>query len=857
MIFMQTLTINDMKLTVIFSILVTGFFMHTALAFDITTHVAITAKAVEQSKFGSTPNTSELLARLGLRDAEGIFGGRYVGFGSPVRSRAATSWEKRWMKEVREGDPSLRIPTDFTMTGWIMRGAVREDDNTFETPRINETDSDPAPVFNRVFGHFFNPVGNAGLITSQFGRRGPSAPDWALVPNANIPEGAFGSRENNYKISDAREAMWRALTLKQILANGTLEQITPIGGLVSYAADEAERKAYWAATFRTLGDAVHLLQDMAQPQHTRLDSHSGVACIDPNNPDATCLGGHASFFENYLKARTLQSGAFSLDETSSISVPPVPGSGATRFTTRPQLNYAGYAVPVFGNYRDFFATDTGAASATGRGLANYSNRGFYSFGTNINDSLFLAPSPTGAGLGSETISGDAFTDMTGRKLPGALKVRTGIVEDHVDRSKDAAGVRLSTEGLWDQFLQQYGGGQPRYTLNYYNYDDQAKLLIPRAVAYSAGLIDYFFRGQLEIRPPEEGVYAALDHSDAATNCKDTCGFKRIKLKVANATPDIAVSGSNAIVPQPMSGGTLVAVAKYHKNTCYTTDLEGEYDSRSGKTLSDYLQLCRSLEEEISVSQPLANQSPVSCNATLADDCDTKANASTTLTFNFPTPIPINATDLYLQVVYRGPLGSEQDAVVVATKDIAEPTYFSIVNVSDYLICYNNSWVFKDSNGNLPASIPTMVDGKLATDLYKARNYEYWNVTFQPAQNTTLAQAVAIQPKEFARFAVLVEPGQQFNDKIAGYVDPVPPPYKLVTAGLNQSGFTATGSPTIALFDYKTGGFRKVKSHVPIFGYNHNTQGAGGICVDVPVPPEPTDSSYTKPTVMKEVTFTFP
>ncbi|MBC7624800.1 MAG: hypothetical protein H7232_15610 [Aeromicrobium sp.] len=415
-----------MKIMIAFSTVVLGLSANIALAFDITTHVAMTAKAVEQSKFGSAPNTSELIARLGLRDSEGVFGSRYIGFGSPLRSRVATSWEKRWMKEVRDSISTL--PTDFTMVGWLMRGAVREDDNIAETPLINQTDNDPAPVFNRVFGHFFNPVGNAGLITSQSGRRGPTAPDWALVPNANIPDGAFGSRENNYKISDAREAMWRALTLKQILANGTLEQITPIGGLVSFAADEAERKAYWAATFRTLGDAMHLLQDMAQPQHTRLDSHSGFACLDPNNPDGICAGGHASFFENYLKARTLQSGAFSLDETSSISVPPVPGSGATRLTTRPQLNYAGYAIPSFANYRDFFATDTGAASATGRGLANYSNRGFYSFGTNINDSLFLAPSPTGVGLGSESITGDAFTDMTGRKLPGALKVRTGIVE---------------------------------------------------------------------------------------------------------------------------------------------------------------------------------------------------------------------------------------------------------------------------------------------------------------------------------------------------------------------------------------------------------------------------------------------
>ena len=53
----------------------------------------------------------------------------------------------------------------------------------------------------------------------------------------------------------------------------------------------AERKACWAATFRTLGDAVHLLQDMSQPQHTRLDSYSGFARLTPKNPDGICAGG--------------------------------------------------------------------------------------------------------------------------------------------------------------------------------------------------------------------------------------------------------------------------------------------------------------------------------------------------------------------------------------------------------------------------------------------------------------------------------------------------------------------------------------------------------------------------------------
>ena len=63
-------------------------------------------------------------------------------------------------------------------------------------------------------------------------------------------------------VLDAREAMYRALT-------GQDKNGNPV------AATEADRKKYWITTFRSLGDVVHLLQGMVQPQHMRNDSHCG------------------------------------------------------------------------------------------------------------------------------------------------------------------------------------------------------------------------------------------------------------------------------------------------------------------------------------------------------------------------------------------------------------------------------------------------------------------------------------------------------------------------------------------------------------------------------------------------------
>jgi len=124
----------------------------------------------------------------------------------------------------------------------------------------------------------------------------------------------------------------------------------------------------------------------------------------------------------------------------------------------------------------------------------------------------------------------------------------------------------------------------------------------------------------------------------------------------------------------MTAGLLVAVAKFHRNSCYQEDLSGEPGGSAFNGLS-----CRSPAEEIVVSKPIAVSSLPAGRL--------GSGATQPVTFTFPTPIPINATDLYLQVVFRGTLGNELDAVVGTTKDISEPNYIAYTNVSDYAYDY--------------------------------------------------------------------------------------------------------------------------------------------------------------------------
>jgi hypothetical protein len=231
--------------------------------------------------------------------------------------------------------------------------------------------------------------------------------------------------------------------------------------------------------------------------------------------------------------------------------------------------------------------------------------------------------------------------------------------------------RALSEGLLDSDLARYystaGPGYLVFAVNRFTFDAAHKFLIPRAVGYSAGLINYFFRGQLEITPPDEGVYGIIDHT--VENRPDIDGFGKIKLRIRNVTPGGSDANGGAIVERIPDGspGTLVAVVKFHRNNCYTPSLSGEYGSAG----IDWTR-CRSASEEIVVSTPQPMPDGVNDGAKL-------------VVFAFEDKIPINATDLYLQVVYRGPLGEEGDAVVVATKDIAEPLYVSHYSVLDQFL----------------------------------------------------------------------------------------------------------------------------------------------------------------------------
>ena len=135
------------------------------------------------------------------------------------------------------------------------------------------------------------------------------------------------------------------------------------------------------------------------------------------------------------------------------------------------------------------------------GFAEFSNSNFVSEDTNFTD---LVQGATGGNY-PQPILDLAFTSS----LPAGVSCRNGVgvptpMTFHGNRFVDPVtndlveNPRMTTHSIFDQHLVKKGR-QPLFALNCLNIEAAADILLPRAVAYSAALLQYFFRGQLEAR----------------------------------------------------------------------------------------------------------------------------------------------------------------------------------------------------------------------------------------------------------------------------------------------------------------------------------------------------------------------
>jgi len=337
---------------------------------------------------------------------------------------------------VSDAFQDLGVDPQRPLRGGVFRGP-RPPRRWLQQGSRDEDDTISAS-FARYRNHFYDPVNNRGLTATAFGVipiRGERAPDWALEAPEEFFTQAFSYR-------DARLAFLTAL-----IAGAPLDRETAL-----------------ASTFEILGHVIHPLQDMASPPHTRNDIHGGFGF------------GPTSLFERYLDQEQI----------------------------RPRLNFGGTPVRL-DLPRHYWTT------GDGRGLAEFVNRNFVSEGTNFttrvegaigggypNPALRLGADDQGrpfeTTLDIQTQLEPGLRDRNGNLIDGSVTFFANKFQDPISGAA-LRNERMTTLSLFDRELERKGAALV-FTLNRYNIEAQAAFLIPRAVGYSAGLLDYFFRGRV-------------------------------------------------------------------------------------------------------------------------------------------------------------------------------------------------------------------------------------------------------------------------------------------------------------------------------------------------------------------------
>ena len=355
-------------------------------------------------------------------------------------------------------NPDPGIFSIESITTLISDGAIYEDDD------------------KRPLNHFYDPVHDiplriyklGGIIQHDAGLR---SPDWALEDTARYSD----IKGQAYSYSDADNYFFNSLTLP--------------------SADK--RSLEFTKLFLTLGHVIHHLEDMAQPQHVRNDAHCDrFICF--------LIGEYSpSTYEKYTG-----------DKYKDINIP---------FDNRHSV--------TANKPRDFWV------KADETGISQFTNLNFLSAGTNFSlddsgkinvNTAYQYPQPTG-NVTTENLA-DLLTNqpLTTTDEKDKILHRLGCVDQActidfyetkgVDKltgevidNKRAASLSFFDDELtkrdlpiirmvWDTILMknvpvtEYRD----FTLNKFNFDAAHQFLLPRAIAYSAGLINHFFRGRMSV-----------------------------------------------------------------------------------------------------------------------------------------------------------------------------------------------------------------------------------------------------------------------------------------------------------------------------------------------------------------------
>lgn len=276
-----------------------------------------------------------------------------------------------------------------------------------------------------------------------------------------------------------------------------------------------DREAALAQTFRILGHVLHLVQDLAVPAHVRNDFRSHLEyCSLQLDFTRWCENS----FERFVRLR-----GELVDNAQPLPIE-FNGNRLTRFWDLDRY------------------TGTNPSTDTIQGLAEYTNANFASQHTIFTEAAPPAD-PHGFPFPRET-STDLPELIAQRKVVRQVTAEDGVLDTGLYVKKIADGEVIDhflKAGYLTDFAISNLFLRPSLRLTFQMDDvvlgDYAAKLLPRALGYSTGLLDYFFRGKLDADVIE------ADSSDPS----------RLQLVGTNGSPEVLKDGSLTVYADDPNG----------------------------------------------------------------------------------------------------------------------------------------------------------------------------------------------------------------------------------------------------------------------------------------------------------------
>ncbi|MDA8240575.1 MAG: hypothetical protein M0Z67_09435 [Nitrospiraceae bacterium] len=391
----------------------------------------------------------------------------------------------------------------------------------------------------------------------------------------------------------------------------------------------------------------------------------------------------------------------------------------------------------------YTGADIRTATGFNIGLAEYTNANFFSEDTIFRD----YPHPTYDDTNYQVaMNSPVLVDAEDGKLDSRAYIKKTVGD---------ADARLAAFSYISYDILKKGKTElSPFVLDDEVYKDYSALLIPRAVGYTTALLDYFFRGDIRLGFETSPVAGYVFTNNTGEKMEgdfdiyyDTPAETRAPLW--RGTGWIGPNGDRAagidFIPpaDEKEGGKYIVVFKgkmgnedgavagyvFHRlieispperfvysmisadeNTRQFTELRAKVRNASNETIgSGSLQAVvkykKTVDDE-TYSYTVSGARPVSSLSETASE----------FTFDFrQEPIPIDATDVRLIILFKGMIGQEQNALAMGERDISEPTPVDFFNNMD-LVCIDGSWYVAGSQEAV-AQVDADHDGVPEWDIY--------------------------------------------------------------------------------------------------------------------------------------------